>query len=240
MNYIYITGTSRGIGKAFAELLLKRENNFVTGISRTCTIKHPRFRHVKLDLAKVDDVLKFTFENHKDARAVMLVNNSGAIGEVKQMGRLASTSVVETMNINAVSPAILMNEFVKTHEKSDAIKLILNISSGAGRHPIESWSSYCASKSAIDMFSQVLSVEQTNGDPSRHFHIFSVAPGIVDTHMQDEIRKISADDFRNVSTFIGYKEKNMLTTPETVAEKLLELINNPDNYPNVLMDVREM
>jgi len=45
LNYYYITGTSRGIGKAFAEYLLEDPSNYVIGISREKTIEHPNYRH---------------------------------------------------------------------------------------------------------------------------------------------------------------------------------------------------
>ena len=40
MNLIYITGSSSGLGKALAELLLEDKNNHVVGIAQKKTIQH--------------------------------------------------------------------------------------------------------------------------------------------------------------------------------------------------------
>ena len=53
MNLIYITGSSSGLGKALAELLLEDKNNFVVGIARRETIQHERYTHYTLDLKEV-------------------------------------------------------------------------------------------------------------------------------------------------------------------------------------------
>ena len=42
MNLIYITGSSSGLGKALAELLLEDNKNNVIGIARRETIQHER------------------------------------------------------------------------------------------------------------------------------------------------------------------------------------------------------
>jgi benzil reductase ((S)-benzoin forming) len=64
LNYYYITGTSRGIGKAFAEYLLEDPSNYVIGMSRQKTIDHPNYRHFFLDLTDMNAVANFKFELH--------------------------------------------------------------------------------------------------------------------------------------------------------------------------------
>lgn len=80
-NYYYITGTSRGIGSALADLLLQNNNNFVFGISRTCSINHSNYKHIFLDLSDIHSVNNFSFEEHDSASMIVLINNSGMIGE---------------------------------------------------------------------------------------------------------------------------------------------------------------
>ena len=53
MNLIYLTGSSSGLGKALAELLLEDKNNHVVGIARRETIHHERYTHYALDLKEV-------------------------------------------------------------------------------------------------------------------------------------------------------------------------------------------
>ena len=62
MDAYYITGTSRGLGKALAEKILMQSGNRVFGVSRTKTITHERYQHYKLDLGNEKAVLKFKFQ----------------------------------------------------------------------------------------------------------------------------------------------------------------------------------
>ena len=82
MNHYFITGTSRGIGKAIAEQLLSDPENFVTGLSRTSSITHERYTHVEIDLSDLGKVSEFNFPVLEQAKKIALVNNAGAIGKV--------------------------------------------------------------------------------------------------------------------------------------------------------------
>lgn len=238
MNYIYITGASRGIEKSLAEKLLESKENTVFGISRSCTIKHPNYKHFYLDFTDLDEVKNFTFPEHPEAGRIVLINNSGILGDISQVGKMDNDLIIMTFNINIISPVLFTNEFINQYKKSDAIKLIFNTSSGAARYSIASWSTYCSSKAALDMFSKVVENEQLLED--NNIRIFSIAPGIVDTKMQDEIREVKKEHFNDVDRFITYKNDNLLTSPEVVANGYIDIILNPDKYPDTIMDLREL
>jgi benzil reductase ((S)-benzoin forming) len=57
-----------------------------------------------------------------------------------------------------------MNNFIKKYQTYTNKRTILNVSSGAGRHAIDAWSVYCASKSALDMISETINTEQNFQD----------------------------------------------------------------------------
>ena len=238
MNYYYITGTGKGIGKALALELLKNKNNYVIGLSRNNKIKHKHFEFIKIDLSEFNSTEEFQFIDIHDADKIILINNAGILGNVKHIGNTDNFSIYQTLMVNTISPAILTNNFIKAYQKVDAEKIILNISSGAGRHAIESWGAYCASKAALDMFSQVVSVEQSLTTKTNPIKIFSVAPGIIDTQMQDQIRKTNKNDFSMVNTFINYKKEQQLYKPEKAAKLLISLLYNPNKYEDVLLDIR--
>src|SRR5213592_3698205 len=115
MNYYYITGTSKGLGKAFAELLLENNNNFVYGLSRTKTITHDRYQHITFDLSDLNNVKKFNFNKHDNAVRICLVNNAAMIGEIKRLGELNNDIIQETVNVNISSLFILVNNFIKSY-----------------------------------------------------------------------------------------------------------------------------
>jgi len=234
----YITGTSQGIGKAIAEQVLLADDSIVYGFSRTCTINHKNYHHTTIDLSQVEEVLKVSFTRHSNSNKVVLINNAGIIGDVKPIGEQTNESIVKVFNLNTICPAILTNKLIQCYMGADTPIVIVNISSGAGRHPVESWASYCASKAAVDMFSQVIQAE--SGFDNSKLRIFSIAPGIVDTSMQQQIRMAKPEDFPHLDKFNGYKTKGQLTSAESVAEKILRVIDKPESHQNVLLDVRQL
>jgi benzil reductase ((S)-benzoin forming) len=131
-----------------------------------------------------------------------------------------------------------MNSFIRSYQQESFTKIILNISSGAGRHPFESWGLYCSSKASLDMLSRVIEAEQNLLPIGKRVRVFSVAPGIVDTEMQSEIRKTSVAQFPKLETFIDYYKNKQLADPKEVARKLITILLHPDEFHEVIMDVR--
>ncbi len=237
MHYYFITGSSRGIGKSLAEELLKNSNAFVFGLSRTNTIQHPRFKFIALDLLDNTQLDNFQFPDIKEIDSVNLINNAGLIGEIAPVGDKGNTSIRNTFLVNTIAPAILSNQFIKQFSDLSVLKLILNISSGAGRHTVEAWADYCASKSALDMYSQVIFDEQKQKvNPVR---IVSIAPGVVDTSMQIEIRNSDRSKFSDYQYFVDLKNNNKLDTPDFVAEKIVRVLPKILQQELCVTDIRQ-
>jgi benzil reductase ((S)-benzoin forming) len=231
----YITGSSSGLGKALAELLLDHDY-FVIGISRTASIEHVNYQHVFLDLANINQVVDFQFQ--VDGKEVLLINNAGIIGDILPIGQTTSTSLQEVSNVNILAPQILINTFLATFLTKSTKGHIVNISSGAGKNPIDSWAAYCASKAALDLFSQTVALEfQLNGNHKWHIH--SIAPGVVDTPMQAHIRNTSPEKFKSLNRFIELKQNGDLVSPEITAQKIFALINHPEKFKNTVLSVRD-
>ncbi len=240
MEYYFITGTSTGIGKAITLQLLEKKAVTIFGFARRQTIEHPNYRHLTIDFSQPQNLLKFEFPDIDKAKRIVLINNAGIIGDIAFAGNKKDRTIVNTYQINIVSPSILINRFIKKYQPMETEKTILNISSGAARHSIAAWSDYCASKAALDMFSQTVSEEQSFLPEPKRFQIFSVAPGIVDTPMQDQIRDTGKEKFPYHETFVNYKIQNLLTPPEKVAERLQDIIENPARYQEVIIDLRNL
>ena len=232
MNLIYITGSSSGLGKALAELLLEDKNNHVVGIARRETIQHERYTHYALDLKEVINENIFQKLSHT-CKKVVLINNAGDVGPITRIGSQSYEEVADNYTINVTAPSFLCNQFVQAYQNDKVQKIIINVSSGAGKHPIEAWSTYCASKAALDMFTQVLKAEYPD------FKVFSVAPGIVDTPMQDNIRNADEQHFPHLDRFQSYKADGDLVSAREIALKYLKIIQEPQNFQEVLFSVRD-
>ncbi|WP_237151153.1 SDR family NAD(P)-dependent oxidoreductase [Pontibacter actiniarum] len=242
VNIYIITGASKGIGKALAEELLKDDSNHVVGVSRTCSIKHPNYRHQPLDFSDVEAVehnLQKIFLPYPEAQKLVLVNNAGVLGDIGYVGEDMPNERFEfVFDVNVIVPAMLMNTFLQVYQQQPAKKVVVNVSSGAGKYPVDGWASYCASKAAIDMLSQTVQLEQDNR--ASNVKVFSLSPGVVDTSMQGQIREIDASRFSTVEKFRQYKANNELASPEEVARKMVHFLHNSDNYKEVIVSVRDM
>ena len=232
MNLFYITGSSSGLGKALAELLLEDNNNKVVGVARRETIKHERYTHCSLDLKEAINENIFQ-KLPADCKKVVLINNAGDVAPITRVGSQSYKELSDNYTVNVTAPSFLCNQFVQVYKNDEVQKIIINVSSGAGKHPIEAWSTYCASKAAIDMFTQVLQAEHSD------FKVFAVAPGIVDTPMQNAIRNAEEQHFPHVDRFRNYKANGDLVSAREVALKYLKIIQEPQNFKEVLLSVRD-
>lgn len=242
VNYYIITGASKGIGKAIAEELLKDDNNRVIGVSRTNGIQHPNYRHQPLDFSDIQAVehnLQKVFLPCEGADRLVLINNAGVLGDIGYVGEGMPNERFEfVFDVNVIVPAMLMNTFLETYQSVQCPKVIVNISSGAGKYPIDGWATYCASKAALDMLSQT--VQQEQDMRASGVRVYALSPGVVDTGMQEHIRQSDATRFSNVERFRAYKAKGELASTEAVGRKIVWFLQNTDEFRDVLVSVRDM
>jgi benzil reductase ((S)-benzoin forming) len=237
-SLLILTGHSKGLGKALLKRFLSEGNYQVVAVSRTTVdIEHDNLTQVKVDLSDLDaleDKLQEVFPSG-DYEKIILINNAGRIGEVRPLGKLNPDEIRTAMKLNLVAPMVLANAFVKAYLPVEAEKIICNISSGAANKPTVGWAEYCSSKAGLTMFSKV-SAEDLR---EKGFRVFAVAPGIVDTDMQAEIRTADREDFPALDRFKGFKTERKLLTPKVVAAKIFYLLSNPVLFSEVVQDVRE-
>lgn len=223
MIYI-ITGTSSGIGKALALFYLEKGEK-VIGISRNNSIVDDNFTHVMCDLSdkhQLHDITLLDYASKEDF-PIRLINNAGIIGDIKRSHELTLTHYVDMAMVNLVAPQFLCS-YVLSSFGFDNVDLIVNISSGAAKRAVPSWGAYCASKAGMDIFAETLNEEIK--ELGKMTKVFNIAPGVVDTGMQDTIRGSGARNFSSHQNFVDLKENNELRSPEEVAVLLDAFIND--------------
>lgn len=221
---VIITGVSRGIGKATALLFLEKGYE-VIGVGRSHNIAHKNFSFLPLDLKAWKAVENFQLPFIKTEKLI-LINNAGILGEIGRISELDRDIAGEVMQVNVVAPMQLTGKAAKMCGNTISFTLV-NVSSGAGRRAIPSWGAYCASKAALDAFSESFYLEEI--ELGRSTKVYAVAPGVIDTGMQEQIRAASPESFSGVDNFKQLQVKNELDSPAVTALKLFKLLHVPYN-----------
>ena len=228
---VYVTGVSRGLGKAVAEKFL-HEGYSVIGIGRSSYIHHENYTFQACDLSVSSDLDNIQFDS--ESEEIILINNAGQIGHLQRISDQTEPDFEEVLRVNTLVPMYLSWACLK--QAKGAVK-IANISSGAATRAIPGWAAYCASKAALDRFSETLQLEET--EKGRDVCIWSVAPGVIDTAMQEKIRAASPTNFSSLETFLDLKKNDELTSPEVAADKLFRLIVHAE-INRVVCSLREI
>ncbi len=235
----YITGTSAGLGKAIAEKVLLRDGAFVYGFARKKTIQHPRYHHQYIDLADVQTVQQITFEPIESSpKHIILINNAGTLGDIEYTGNLKDEQIANTYNLNIVTPHILANKFLQTFGHfSNINKCIINVTSGAATSAYDGWSMYCASKAALDMLSVTIAKEQGLNSADLATRVYALAPGVMDTAMQQQIRNSGDEAFSKKDKFVDLHKNQQLYNVQDVAVRYINLALNIDAAPETIQRV---
>ncbi|CAM4052757.1 (S)-benzoin forming benzil reductase [Lederbergia lenta] len=250
MNVYLITGASKGIGLALSKELMS-ENNVLICVARTTNEellqlgkeKECHIVFLEYDLVNIEGLEELikTMVAHLPANphSITLINNAGVVDPIGRTENNKAEGINKSITLNLTAPMVLSSAFIKHVKDYPIQKKIINISSGAGRNPYTGWSSYCASKAGLDHYTRVVSQEQ-DGEING-VKIISIAPGIIDTGMQEKIRSVDEKDFELVGRFIDYKEQGQLSSPEFTAQKLKRIIESKTfNKLDPILDLREL
>ena len=166
-----------------------------------------------------------------------LINNAGMIPQVAPIEGIDALELAATMRVGLEAPMLLTSAFLRATAKWSALRRILNVSSGLGRRAMASQAAYCAAKAGLDHFSRCVALEQeaqANGA-----RICSLAPGVIDTDMQTQLRETDKALFADRDSFVGLKTQGQLATPEEAAARVLGFLALEDFGANAVADVRD-
>ncbi len=220
-----ITGASRGLGAGLARDFARRGMRLgLCARSAPALAAGPDVVAAELDVRDADAVDGFCRAVTEQLGPIDLwINNAGVLEPIRPLVAAPAAEWARHIEINVLGVAWGSAAFCRHRRQVGPGGTLVNISSGAGRRGYFGWSAYCAGKAAVDRMSECLALEEIAAGT----RILSVAPGIVETRMQEQIRASSADDFPEVERFRQIKEDDRFSSPEWVAARLLELVFDP-------------
>ncbi len=224
-----VTGSTRGIGKETALLLLQKGLNvFISSRSQQSVDNviqeiHDKFPSkkenvlgLKCDVSKYSNVKSLVDVSVKTFGKIdILVNNAGIVYFKSIMDTTEEewNKTIDT-NLNGV---FLFTKEVLPYMIENKSGVIVNVSSGAGKSGFPNLSAYCASKFGVIGFTESIAKEVAD----YNVKVMAICPGGVDTKMIDDI----VDNGYNLSN------RNLMK-PEQVAKKIYDMIFNQKDYYN--------
>lgn len=223
-----ITGTTRGIGKALVASVLSHPRTAVISLSRAVPFIRNNHQNIQVDLNHTDRIgaalKRIQIEHQRTAELVhtVLINNAGVLDPIAPITDCDDNLLAGNIRVNLIAPLVLARHFYQFGKRLPGRKWVVNITSGASQAPYYGWSAYGAAKAGIDMATRAMAMEFARIDPS--FGACAVAPGIVDTDMQKNIRNCSTEQFEQVGKFQKLKASGALDSPRHTASRLVRLI----------------
>lgn len=242
-----LTGASRGLGAAMADQLMQRGSALLT-MSR-----HPNrsldakaaetgapLEQWAIDLADgvaASNRLEAWLTGQPSFSSATLINNAALAGKPGPIGEADATALAAVLRVGLEAPILLTRAFLRATRGWSVPRKVLNISSGAGKTPLGGTATYCAVKAGLDHFSRVVALDEAHGRNGAM--IVSLAPGVIDTDMQSELRDSDVQVFPAQPRFAAMKNEGKLSSTADAASKVLAFLDRPDFGDHPVADVRD-
>jgi benzil reductase ((S)-benzoin forming) len=240
-----VTGASRGVGRALAQILLARGERVLT-LQRqpnpSLVAETGQLEQWACDLAEPVPIAQrletwLAALDPAQVRSLTLINNAALLPTPSSLDDIDAHALAQALRVGLEAPMLLSAAFLRATAQWTAPRRLLHISSGLGRHAMAGSSVYCAAKAGLDHLSRVIALEQA---PLAHgARSVSIAPGVIDTDMQVQLRSADPQRFAAQTRFAAMKEQGVLDTPEGCAAKLLAYLERPDFGAHAVADVRD-
>lgn len=245
MHLTILTGASRGLGHAVAQQLLARGHS-VLALSRQPpqlnVTPGATWLHWAVDLADAMPVAQrlgawLAQQGPAGLESATLINNAGVVSKLAPLSDVDADDLVNALRVGLEAPTLLTAAFLRATATWKMPRKVLLVSSGLGRRAMAGSASYCAAKAGLDHLARAVALEEAAKlDGAR---IVSLAPGVIDTDMQVQLRASDAALFPDRVRFVDLKESGQLDSPVTAAANLLRYLDRADFGSQPVADVRD-
>ncbi len=252
-----LTGASRGMGLAMAQQLLQPGNTLIcmarNGNAQLAAAvpAGATLEQWKVDLSDAPAAAQqlhawLAQQGAGRYASATLINNAGVIPHIAPLSACTSTQdmdeLARALRVGLEAPMLLTAAFLGATEAWCApphgvVRKVLNISSGLGRRAMASQAAYCAAKAGMDHFTRCLALDEAAKPHGAK--VCSLAPGVIDTDMQIQLRGANPAEFPDVQSFTALKTGGMLTSPAAAAARVLAWLDRADFGSNPVADVRD-
>ena len=217
---VLITGINRGLGHGLAHACLERGDH-VLGLGRQSADdldSHSRFQFARADVSIASEcsvALDRLLEGRPKLNHVIL--NAGILGPLADMREQSIDTMKEVLNVNLWANKDLLDNLLGRDLK---ISQIVAISSGAAVNGNRGWGGYSISKAALNMLIKLYSNERDD------IHFSALAPGLVDTGMQEQIREMPDETpFVSVAKLKQARGTDAMPNPKVAGQIILKAID---------------
>ncbi|MCJ1316912.1 hypothetical protein MMC15_002233 [Xylographa vitiligo] len=225
---IIITGASRGIGQAIARYLLQQGNNVVILARSEKPLLELQAQHPKQVRALVGDMANFDLAveaveltKREFGEIDGLIINHGTLTPVTQVVDSNPENWKHNFDVNFFSAVALARAAIPELRENNGC--IIFTSSGAAARPYSTWGAYGASKAALNHLGMTIGVEEPN------ITTLSIAPGVVDTEMQRELRDVHSSLMteEDAARFLTLHKDGGLLKPEQPGHVMARVVLSP-------------
>lgn len=244
-----LTGASRGLGLGIAQALLARGHRLLT-LQRTPNAELAALaadKGLPIEQWSVDLTDPLPVAQRLQAwvaalprqsiASLHLINNAALLVEPGPLSGADLQRVSAATRASLEAPLLLTAAFLAGSSGVTAPRKVLNISSGLGRFAMAGSAVYCAAKAGMDHYSRAVALEEA--EHAGGAKIVSLAPGVIDTDMQVQLRGADPQVFSSQGRFAQLKDKGQLDSPEAAAAKVVACLERADFGAQPIADVRD-
>jgi NAD(P)-dependent dehydrogenase (short-subunit alcohol dehydrogenase family) len=221
-----ITGASRGLGAGLARHFAGKGMRLA--LCARGELPLPGGADVVAERFDIrDETALDTFVANAAARlgAIDLwINNAGLLAPIAPVRDVSAAAFREHLDVTLTGAFLGTRAYIRHVRAHQRGGVLINVSSGAATKAYEGWGAYCAAKAGLLHLTNCVAAEERDSG----LRAYSVAPGVVDTAMQQLIRAATPEQFPQVERFKDLKRNDGFNSPEFVAEHLLSVAFDPD------------
>jgi benzil reductase ((S)-benzoin forming) len=248
-----LTGASRGMGLAMAHQLLgptrhllcisRQVNDTLTAEAKTLGAPLTQWSQDLADTTAAANRLQTFLESQPASTwaSATLINNAGVIPRIGPLDQCPPDDLANALRVGLEAPMQLTAAFLRAttawvNTGWRGSRKVLNISSGLGRSAMAAQAPYCAAKAGMDHFTRCSALDE--GHREHGARLVSLAPGVIDTDMQVQLRAGDPAAFPDRGRFVELQRQGQLTSPEAAAARILAYLARADFGEQPVADVR--